>query len=377
MRRVALLVVALLAAAAALAELADVYLKNGLKLRGDVEETGAEVVLRNAAGEVRYPLDEVLRVERVATTRPATRPSTRPAVPQTAPAEEEPAEREEDAEAAPEGAALAAVPAVSKADIQKLRINELFLEDPPEQVRVVFLKKGKQRDLSLEVLDELKKRGPVAPALQEVLTRGQPNEKLRAILVETGLTHADRIDIQSDTEVFANFRRRVLPLVTASCARSGCHGGINAEAFRFPIASKTSDSYAYTVFAMLESMSSPAGKMIDRDDPEKSLLPNYMLPQEHCDLPHPNRPTPGPPFKAVLRDVADPAYAQIIEWIGSLKRPRPDYQLGWTNPFATLPPARSPYRPGAKDAHTPAPTKAKPADENAPTSAPATRPTEP
>ena len=51
-----------LCVAAALAELADVYLKSGARLRGDVTVTDTEVVVRNKLGEARFPLDQVERV---------------------------------------------------------------------------------------------------------------------------------------------------------------------------------------------------------------------------------------------------------------------------------------------------------------------------
>ncbi|MBU0641464.1 MAG: hypothetical protein KKB50_21600 [Planctomycetes bacterium] len=48
---------------AAVADLANVHLKGGTKLRGDVTVTETEVILRNAAGEVRFEKSAVERIE--------------------------------------------------------------------------------------------------------------------------------------------------------------------------------------------------------------------------------------------------------------------------------------------------------------------------
>lgn len=335
MSRLILFAIALAMVAAARAELADVYLKDGLKLRGDVTQTATEVVLRNVIGEVRIPRDAILRIELV-------KPTSAPA-PQPVPAEPG-GEPDDESGEAPAAGPLEPAPSVSKADIQKLRIAELFLDEPAEQVRVQFLKRPRQRDLATEVLDELKRQGQVAPDVETILLRGQPNEKLRVIVRETGLKFADRIEIQSDTEVFTNFRRRVLPMIAQSCARGGCHAGNAAHAFRFPAGVKTSDPFAYTTFAMLDTMQSPSGRLIDRESPEQSLLVNYLLPQDRAERPHPNRATRGPAFKPVLRDTSDPQYREIIRWIESLRRPRPEYGLEWKNPYAELPEAKVPFR---------------------------------
>ena len=55
----------------------------------------------------------------------------------------------------------------SPEDVQKLRLRELMLKGTPENVRVQFERRGKQRELPLEVLDELRKRGELKPADEE------------------------------------------------------------------------------------------------------------------------------------------------------------------------------------------------------------------
>ena len=310
------------------ADLADVYLRNGLCLRADVTVTDDAVILRNAAGEARLPRADVARIVPInpttgeAESQPATHPAAEPATQEAAGARAE----------KPLPGELPPAPLLSKRDLQRLKLHELVLEGTPENVHVQFEHKNKQRDLPADVLDELHKRPDFKPAWAEVLTRGQPPEKLQLIVRETGMRHADRIDITSDPEVFDIFRRRVVPLVNNSCARAGCHAGTTARAFRLPIGSKAGEAYGYAVFALLDQMQGRQGPVIDRESPEDSLLLTYMLPQEDNDRGHPPVGR-GPSFKPVIWGRDDPQYRAVVDWIKFLVRPRPDYDLEYKNPY--------------------------------------------
>ncbi|MBK9129006.1 MAG: hypothetical protein IPM13_14565 [Phycisphaerales bacterium] len=357
-------------AAAALAALADVYLRNGLRLRGDVVQTDTEVVLRNTAGEVRFARDDVLRVvpvEAAAPAAPRTAPRPEPQAqppadqPTTTPADVEPADDADDGTEAepaipdePGRKELTPAPLLSKADIQRLRLHELVLDGQAEPVKVSFQRGARGKDLAAEVLEELRKRGPVTPETEQALARGQPHEKLQAIVRETGTRHMERFEIQSDPQVFTLYRRQVLPLITASCARSGCHAGPAARAFRLPQASKTGEAYAYATFALFDQMVTPAGRLIDRDEPARSLLLTYMLPLDSANPPHPPAGR-GPTFKPVIRGTLDPTYRQVIEWIDFLVKPRPSYGLDFQSPYPghASPPAASATAPATEPTSEP------------------------
>jgi hypothetical protein len=338
---------ALCAARLASAELADVYLKSGLKLRGEVSTVDDTVVVKNAAGEMRVPRADVERIVPVGV--PSSRATTAPAPAPTAPTTPESATQ-------PAAAAeLPPAPPLSDEDIQRLKIGELRLDGPPENVRVRFLRKGKQRDLPTEVLDELRERPDYRPEWEETLLHGQPSEKLRLIVRTTDAEHADRIVIENDPEEFAAFRRRVLPLVERSCARSGCHGGHTARIFRFPAGSPTSDTYAYTSFVLLDQMETEDGPLLNRDNPESSQLLEYMLPQKAGEKGHPPV-THGPSFQAVIRDRDDRLYTTVLDWINALRMPHPAYGLAYKNPYAGQPTgqrAGEPEEPGGPPATLP------------------------
>jgi hypothetical protein len=329
------------------AELADVYLKSGLRLRGDVTATDEEVTVRNAAGEVRLPRADVERI--VPLEAPATRPATRP----TRSAQRTTSAPAEPQQSADKDTELPAAPLLSEEDIQRLKLLELKLDGPAEPVRVRFLRKGRQRDLPLEVLDELQKRSDYRSEWEDVLTRGQPYEKLRLIVRETGTTHADRIVIESDPEVFDLYRRHVLPLVNKSCGRSGCHAGKAARTFRFPIGSTTSETYSYTTFVLLNQMEAEHGPLLDRTDPEASLLLAYLLPREGNRRPHPAA-MHGPSFKHVVQK-GDRNYTAILDWINDLIVPQPEYRLKYENPYAVRPGQAAPQAstPDSQPADTP------------------------
>lgn len=321
------LMLLLLSGAAAQAELADVHLHDGLRLRGEVTRDGDTVILTNAAGELRL---NVAEVERVIPVEPT------PAEAEDAATEDVAEEEHEEAGAAElpgRDGQLMPAPPLSKEDIQKLRLHELFLTGPAERVQVEFERHGREQDLSMRVLEELKKRDDFRESWEQTLTRGQPHERLQLILRETGMKYADRIKIRSDPAVFAAFRRRVLPLVHRGCARSGCHAGTAARLFRFPLGSRNSETYAYTTFVLLDQMESRHGRLIDRDVPEDSVLVRYMLPPDSIENGHPD-PGRGPSFKPMVRSRTDPNYALVVEWVQSLVVPHPDYNLDYENPYA-------------------------------------------
>ena len=301
----------------AIADLADVYLNRGTILRGDVTVTETEVVVRNVLGEVRFSADEVVRVVPVGPA--ATQPMTQPAPPE---APEADAEFEDE---------LPAPPLLSPLDIQRLKFQELRLDGPAEQVRVKYPVRQDRQRLAEDVLTQAAAREDFDASWREILLRGRPEEQLQLIIALTGTKHADRIEISGDPEIFSTFRQRVLPLVTRGCARSGCHGGPKSQVFRLPTGSQRKEAVAYTAFAMLESMQTQFGPLVNRDDPEASVLLSFMLPSKGNPRPHPDisgkrRVTP------VLRNQRLPLYDVLVEWIDALRTPHDDYGLDYAFP---------------------------------------------
>lgn len=355
-----LLALFLFAATAGAGQLADVFLKSGLRLRGEVTETKAEVTIRNAAGSISVPRDQIERIVPVA-ERPESQPTAPPPVPATAPAapasrpttaatSEDPSANVEPAPAEQDSnGGLAAPPLVTPHDIIRLKLAELRLDDPAEELRAKFLRKPGEADLIKQVHETLSKRTDYDPEWGKILNHGQPYEKLRLIVRTTGLEHADRIEVPGDPAVFGTFRRRVLPLLTKGCARSGCHGGDGAALFRLPAAGGQSEAAVYTSFVILDQLETGRGPVLDRMDPEGAPLTRYLLSIEDDPAGHPA--VNGKRILPTLRTTRDPQYAALIAWINSLRTPRPDYGLRYQNPFKDGSPELKPQsQPGPGNA---------------------------
>ncbi len=336
----AVLVLGLALAVPAGAELADVYLKNGLALRGEVQLTETEVVLRNVLGEVRIPRAAVARVVAVGAAplpvplQPADVPAT-----ETLPApEDKDAEAHEGAEAEVEADADAPatelpLPLLSALDIQRVRMSELRLDGPAENVRVDFGSAAAHDRLVGEVLERLRQDPDLDALWRTKLLEGTPAEQLQVIAALTGTEYCGRVQIGSDPEVVATFRQRIWPLVLQSCGRLGCHSGPKAHVFRLPTSAQRGDSHMYTAFVILNTLETVHGPLINRDDPEGSLLVSYMLPSDATTRPH--GPVPGKRrVTAVLPNRRVPGYDALVEWIDSLRTPYRGYGLDYRVPQA-------------------------------------------
>ncbi|TWT41221.1 hypothetical protein RAS1_39150 [Phycisphaerae bacterium RAS1] len=335
----------------AVADWADIYLTNGLVLRAEIEEEADAVVIRNEAGTARILRADILRIEVLRDLRPAasqpgapppqatqSRPSAADRQPKSAPPASQPtassAAADDDEpvpdDERPRDGAFPPPPLLTPRDIQRLRINELKLSGPPEKVRVRLGERGQKTDLAKRVQQELEQQPSADSQILRVLARGEPHEKLQAIVKATGAAHADEIEIQSDPEAFALFRQQIVPRVMRGCARSGCHGGAEAQAFRLPAASASNDAAVYTLFAMLNEINPGSGALIDRAAPDQSRLLTFMLPAADNPAPHPS--VGDRKFTPVLKGRNDPQFALIESWIASLRRPRPDYGLEYVMP---------------------------------------------
>jgi hypothetical protein len=308
------------AAAAVLADMGRITLTDGTKLRGDISETENEVILRNAAGEARYPRSRVATIEYdPKQVKPASAPASRPASGPAAP----PAASQPKLEG-PEPPKL-----LSKRDVLRLKLSEYPLDGPPQKVVVAFPKKRGETSIEDLVAKDIRGGAELEdPDWERTLAKGKPPEKLQLILKATGLKHADRIEIRGDTETFHTFKRRVLPGVTDGCTKSGCHGGNVAHVWRFPAGLQSNDEYPYTAFRVLDQMHTPLGAMIDRNVPERSALLRYMLPPEG-DAQHPT--VKGKPIPPVFRNTSDADYIAVLDWINSL-RVHAEYELEYEPP---------------------------------------------
>ncbi len=289
--------------------LGTLHLRDGCPLRGQITATDDGYLLSNLAGQIRVPGDSVERVVRHADLPAASQPTSQPAASQPATAEGR--------------QTLDIFPRLGADDIKRLKLAELQT-DPPERVQVRLLRTSEGNPL--EILQER----------DETFTPpSDPVAQAAAVYARGGDEFLDQISLRGETRVFRTFRRGVLPFVTKGCARAGCHGGPTAQAFRLPSGKGEADAFA--TFVILNSVDGANGPLLQRERPTDSVLLDYLLPPEEASAKHPEvaRGRLAPQF----RDRADKQYELVLDWIRTLRRPKPDYRLeadlpAWLSPAA-------------------------------------------
>lgn len=240
----------------------------------------------------------------------------------------------------------AAAPLVLNArSINRLKLYEFPMERLSTPVNVVFTRARGQPDLLDLVRTQLREKPDADPDSLPRLDRGQPYEKAQVILRETGMQHADRIQVNGEVPAFSTFRRSVLPLVLRGCGR--CHSGAGAHEPRFPSGGQSTDTFVYTTFALLNTWQSGGEPLIDRALPEESRLLKMLLPADPQAPVHP--PVTDGKLVPVLRSTRDADYSAILEWISGLRVPAPEYELEYVAPAAR----RTGSRPATAPASAP------------------------
>ena len=138
----------------------------------------------------------------------------------------------------------------------------------------------------------------------------------------------DDILVKSDPKFIVDFRTRVWPVVSQSCASASCHGGGEKPRGGLRFVSGTGTRVDYTNFMILAGWFSGGKRVVNRDLVDRSLLLQYALPAEQAKIRHPvDIPT-------IVESRRAPQYQMLAEWIDLLAGPpQPDYRLKWTPPF--------------------------------------------
>jgi hypothetical protein len=139
------------------------------------------------------------------------------------------------------------------------------------------------------------------------------------------------VHMKSDPPALLQYRQVVHHQVIAGCAASACHGGDKPGNFKlFP---GDSDAAVYTDFLILNkfglTVDGKAYPMINREQPQESLLLSMMLTPELATIPHPK--TDG--YRGMCRTRTDPKYVAVHTWIRDALNPvRPTYDIDLTKP---------------------------------------------
>jgi hypothetical protein len=243
-------------------------------------------------------------------------------------------------------------------DVYTIRRDELL---PTDNLHVDFLSNVRANYIATAGIDSF-----------EFLHKSETDQALEIIQYRSPKLAPD-IHILSDPVSLQTYRSHIQSRFITGCAASGCHGqAAAANFFLYPNSEEV--THLYTNFFILQKTSRKlaggdvfgAGPvvrpMIDRVHPDMSLLLQYTLPRSQASLPHPD--VTG--YRPLFRNDSDPGYAEVLNWITSLKAIVPDYGINFTVPTgadATQSPNEAPQPTSS----------AAPALEMAP--APATQPT--
>ncbi len=232
---------------------------------------------------------------------------------------------------------------LNQEDIYRIRLMELKSDD---KVSIQY-----RNDVLERFIKSMRGIGDFQTPEFERKFRGYPKVKqVLYVLDNTDRENSvirDDILIKSEPQVIKDFKVRVWPIIARSYASPNCYGGVKGrdglKLFNVPL---TDERIAYTNFYILHTWERGGRKMIDRDNPEMSLLLQYGLPKKLAKVPAPDY-VPGPIFTSK----EDHNYKLIEEWIESLRRPflSPGYRVNYKLP--------------GQDTVEPEPPATKPADE--------------
>ena len=149
----------------------------------------------------------------------------------------------------------------------------------------------------------------------------------------------DQVNVTSDPAALTGYKNFVRPLIAQSCIN--CHDHPRAfELVAQGIPGVTADQIDCTNFYTMSMYAGKDGKMLDRDNPESSLLLQYGLPKASASTPH-----PGPELHR-FSSTTDARYRSMYTWIKALTLPRPAYGIdAAASGLATSKPATRQSRP--------------------------------
>ena len=170
--------------------------------------------------------------------------------------------------------------------------------------------------------------------------------QVRRIRDSRDMKYLEQITLTTDPATFVAYRNNVQTFVLQNCATAECHGGDKAPGGNFRLVNPaTTVEQQYTNFYVLSMYGNADGKMVDRANPDKSLVVQYGLPWATAALKHPKVEA------RKLTGLTDPRIRTMMEWINSLGISRPNYGISYEVPggaavVTTSKPATAPAATG-------------------------------
>lgn len=237
----------------------------------------------------------------------------------------------------------ARVPTLTPEQINLIKVYELDLRSPP----TIIIARA-----TIERMLEAKQGHPLAPATREAreaILRAPATKQLDLMFKMRAREFYPQVKVQGSPEVMRRFADDVLrSWVINACATSECHGGLEAGRLVLATRKPGSDPTVYTNFYILDRFRTSDNRpLINWDEPDRSLLLQLGLPRDISSYRHPvvpfegagGGPAVGDAWRPSFRSSSDRRFQQVVSWIKSMYRPRPDYGLEYQPVRPFEPPA--------------------------------------
>lgn len=196
----------------------------------------------------------------------------------------------------------------------------------PDDINLIRQNELRDReDFRVQFLNDVRRKYCEANKLSLAQFMARPvTEQAREIIRNAPELRND-VRISTDPASILQFKRSVQPALIQGCATAGCHSGQTGGGFVL-LTNTENEAVAYTNFHILNTYVKKFGPqqiaMIERTQPERSLLLQFGLPGEDRPIKHPAVPN----YRPIYRTPNDPRFLLVARWLGeSLTVPAPDY----------------------------------------------------
>lgn len=228
-------------------------------------------------------------------------------------------------------------PLLSPQDINLIRVYEVDLRDPP---RMVIDRRTITRLMDQYAGDPLI---PTTPQGREAMYALSPVRILEIMFQLRARDLYGEVRVLDHPRSMRLFRDQVhRTYVINYCASTRCHGGTEAGCLWLTNRRPGTDATVYTNFLILERYRLDDGRpLINYDEPARSPLLHLGLPRSQALDKHPRVPgrdSQGDLWRPYFRGTDDYRFRQVVEWIGTMYRPRPEYPVAYEPPRPPVPP---------------------------------------
>lgn len=258
--------------------------------------------------------DRAQRLLRVLDEREKTAPSREtPSRPDRTPAQPSPTDTDGD-----DGLV---VEPLTEQEISMIRLWEMPAND--EAIRELAPRVTVPRDVIERFIEAYRDQPGFPDTSRETLGRIRNAEGYQQLLLMMRMRARDFYDdvlIRDDPPSMLEFRRTIHRAYVWNYLEptfgDGAVEGLKLDRFGNPL----HESTVYTNFLALHEFEQGGSRMIDRNEPERSLMLQWGLPRDQARVPAPDVPRWRPYFSST----EDPRYGRYLQWIRSLY-PEPRY----------------------------------------------------